>query len=196
MKLRPARALLTVLAASSVLALYACGAKKPPPKAPETTEIAPDAGEEPDAAPPPPASLHERLGGKDGLAKIVDTLMKNAAAHDKLKKRFGKVAPDKLEKYKGALATALCDAAGGACTEAPADGAAGEADAGKAGAAAAKGGPKDAFKGLKMTDAEWDPFVASFKAALDENGVGETEQADLIALLAPMRDDLVDAKKK
>ena len=50
--------------------------------------------------------------------------------------------------------------------------------------------------GMKITEAEWNATVSALKAALDENKVGENEQNDLIAALAPMKDDIVEVKPK
>jgi hypothetical protein len=55
---------------------------------------------------------------------------------------------------------------------------------------------KDAHKNMKVTDAEWNATVSALKAALEENKVGQTEQDDLIAAIAPMKDDIVEVKKK
>ena len=54
---------------------------------------------------------------------------------------------------------------------------------------------KEAHKGMKITEAEWNATVSALKAALDENKVAENEQNDLIAAIAPMKDDIVEGKK-
>lgn len=157
-----------------------CGGKTPP-KEPVVDETVADAGVE-DAAPaepPAPKSLYERVGGKEMLAKIGDSFLKNVQANDVIKKRFAKLpkGKDKLAKFSQDLVDRLCREAGGDC-------AGGGDDA------------KPADKGTKITEAEWTAFVSAFKAALDEHEIGETEQDDFIALLAPMHDELVDAKSK
>jgi hypothetical protein len=38
--------------------------------------------------------------------------------------------------------------------------------------------------------------VSALKAALDESKVGQDEQNDLIAAIAPMKDDIVEVKPK
>ncbi len=158
----------------------ACGGKTPP-KEPVVDETVADAGAE-DAAPPePPApkSLYERVGGKEMLAKITDSFLKNAQANDVIKKRFAKLpkGKEKLAKFGQDLVDRLCREAGGDC-------------------AGASEETKPGDKGTKIGEAEWTAFVSAFKAALDEHEIGETEQDDFIALLAPMHDDLVEAKPK
>ncbi|GAC1553948.1 MAG: hypothetical protein NVS3B10_15500 [Polyangiales bacterium] len=156
----------------------ACG-KKQPPKEPMITETVSDAGPE-DAAPPEPPkpkSLYERLGNKEGITKVVDSFIKNLAANDVVKKRFAKLSKDRIEKFRNNLVDQLCKESGGDCEY-----------TGKS--------MKDAHKGMKITEAEWNATVSALKAALDENKVGENEQNDLIAAIAPMKDDIVEVKPK
>lgn len=156
----------------------ACGGKKPPPKEPNITEVVSDAGADAaDAEPPKPKTLSERLGGREGIAKLVDAFTKNVAADTKINKRFAKVTGPRLEKFKQNLTDQLCKLAEGDCQY-----------NGK--------NMKDAHKGMKLTDADWNAFLLDLKAALDENKVGESEQGELVALLAPMRDDIVEVKPK
>lgn len=166
-----------LIVASFVVAVFACGGKRPPPKEPAVTETITDAGapEEAEAAPPAPKSLYERLGGKEAIAKVVDTFMKNVAADTKINKRFAKLKGPKMDEFKQKLVDQICEASGGDC---------------KYG-----GKPmKDVHKGLKIKEDEWNAMLADLKAALEENSVGESEQADLMALLGPMRDDIVTVK--
>ena len=171
---------LMVVLATGALALgtVACG-KKPPPKEPMITETVSDAGPE-DAAPPEPPkpkSLYERLGNKEGITKVVDSFIKNLTTNDVVKKRFAKLSKEKVEKFRNNLIDQICKESGGDCEY-----------TGKS--------MKDAHKGMKITEAEWNATVSALKAALDENKVGENEQNDLIAAIAPMKDDIVEVKPK
>ena len=178
MRNRAIRVLLPSLLAGWGLAAVACGGGQAPPKEPMITETVADAGPPPEPEPPaPPKSLFERLGGKDGLTKIVDSLVANINGDSKLSKRFAKVKGDRLEKFKATLVEQLCEATGGDCQY-----------AGKS--------MKDAHKGMKIKDDEWNAFLIDFKKALDEHEVADEEQQDLMSLLAPMHDDIVEAKKK
>ena len=169
-----------VLASSFALAvgMSACG-KKQPPKEPAITETIADAGPEDaaDAAPPAPKSLYERLGGKEGITKVVDSFVKNVVQNDTIKKRFTKLPKERVEKFKTNLIAQICKETGGDCEY-----------TGKS--------MKDAHKGMRITEAEWNATVSALKAALDEHKVGDTEQGDLIAIIAPMKDDIAPSKKK
>lgn len=177
--MRTARVVLaTVLVASLGITAFACGpSKKPPPKEPAVTETITDAGPEEEAEAPAPKSLFERLGGKEALAKVVDTFMKNVAADTKINKRFAKLKGDKMDAFKEKVVDQLCEVTGGDCTY-----------EGKS--------MKDAHKGMKIKEDEWNAFVADLKAALDEHEIAADDQADLMALLGPMHDDIVEVKPK
>lgn len=173
MRLRLALATSTL---ATITALWACGGKAPLPKEPPATESLTDAGPaDAEAEPPPPLTLYERLGKKEGLAKLVDALLENIKKDSALKKAFAKTKGERAEKLKENLVAMLCDATGGECGYA--------------------GKPMgEAHKGLRVTESQWNAFVSDLKAALDATAVGEAEQADLIALLAPMKDEIVDPK--
>jgi hemoglobin len=55
---------------------------------------------------------------------------------------------------------------------------------------------KDAHKNMKITEAQFAALVEDLRMALEEKGVGEGERNDLFALLAPMKDDIVEVKDK
>jgi hemoglobin len=168
--------LCSVVIGAGLVGLGACG--KPPPKEPMITETVSDAGPE-DAAPEPPKpkSLFERLGGKEGITKVVDAFVNNAVHNDVIKKRFTKLSKERVEKFKSNMVDQICKESGGDCEY-----------AGKS--------MKDAHKGMKITEAEWNATVSALKAALDENKVSENEQNDLIAAIAPMKEDIVEVKPK
>jgi hemoglobin len=172
-------ALLTTAALGAFgLGVFACGGK-PVPKEPMITETVSDAGPE-DAAPaepPKPKSLYERLGNKEGITKVVDSFLKNMTGNDVVKKRFAKLSKDKVEKLRTGLIDQICKESGGDCEY-----------AGKS--------MKDAHKNMKITEAEWNATVSALMAALDENKVAENEMNDLIGLIAPMKDDIVEIKAK
>jgi hemoglobin len=155
-----------------------CGAKKPPLTEPAVSEITTDAGapEPVDAAPPPPKSLYDRLGGKDGVAAVVDTFSKNLLVDPRVSKPFLK-SKDHLEHFKQMLADMICEAAAGGCHY-----------AGRS--------MRDSHKGMAISEAQFDAVVEDLQLALDERGVGETEKSELFAAIAPMRDDIVEKKKK
>ena len=170
--------LVALATAAMGLGALACGSK-PPPKEPMITETVSDAGPE-DAAPPEPPkpkSLYDRLGNKEGITKVVDAFIKNLVGNDVVKKRFAKLSKERLEKLRNHWVERICKESGGDCEY-----------TGKS--------MKDAHKGMRITEAEWNATVSALKAALDENKVAENEANDLIAAIAPMKDDIVEVKPK
>jgi hemoglobin len=51
---------------------------------------------------------------------------------------------------------------------------------------------KDAHKGQEITDADFDALIGALVRALDKNKVGQAEKDELLALLGPMRKDVVE----
>ena len=154
----------------------ACGGKRPP-KEPPVVEAIADAAvpEPPEAAPPEPKSLFECIGGKEALKGIFDTFVKNVQGDKKVSKIFSKTL--KLDPFKEMLSEYLCEKSGGECKY--------------------SGKPfKDAFKGLKVTEEQWNAMLEDLKAAMDEKKVGDAEQGDLVSLMAPLKDEIVEVKPK
>jgi hemoglobin len=119
-------------------------------------------------------SLYDRLGGEAGITKVVDDFVASVMASDKIRARH------KEHFQKGDVAglkRKLIDQIG-----------------------EATGGPqkykgknmKDAHKGLGITNADFDALVEALVQALDKNNVGEQEKKELLALLGPMRKDIVE----
>jgi len=52
---------------------------------------------------------------------------------------------------------------------------------------------KDSHKEMKITDREWQQFVALFKATLDKFKVPLAEQQELVALIGSLKGDIVSA---
>ena len=180
MKARTAYASLLVAAFAGLIAV-ACASKPPPPKEPAITETAPDAGDDADAAPPAPKSLYERLGKQEGIAKFVDTFLKNLTADSKFNKRIAGVKGPKLEKLKKDLVDQICVESGG-----PESGAECKYDGRFMKEAL---GPKS-----KLKEEEWTAMLLDLRTALEEHKIGDTEQQDLASALGKFREDAVDVK--
>jgi hemoglobin len=130
---------------------------------------------------PPPAPalppLYERLGGKDGVAGIVESFISNATTDKRVSKFFAKTTGPKLDYFKAMLTAQLCDISGGGCDY-----------AGKS--------MKEAHAGLTITDAVFDAIMQDFSLALEERQVGKDAEKELLDKLAAMHDDIVGAPRK
>jgi hemoglobin len=119
-------------------------------------------------------SLYKRLGGHTAVEKVVEDVVDAVVADDKIRPEHKKHF---MEGDVAGLKRKLVEQIG-----------------------AATGGPerytgknmKDALKGLKITNADFDALVADAGKALDKNKVPAKEQAELKALLETMRPDVVE----
>ena len=125
------------------------------------------------AAPAVAESLYKRLGGREGIALVVGDFVGNMAADGRVNARFKDMKPADVEKFKSYLADQICDATGGPCSYLGRD-------------------MKTAHKDMKITEAEWNATVENLGKALDKNNVGAREKGELVALLAPMKGDIVN----
>jgi|SRR5689334_7546001 hemoglobin len=123
---------------------------------------------EPAAAP----SLYKRLGGREGIAIVVGDFTANMAADPRVNARFKDIKPAELDKFKSNLADQICEAAGGPCSYVGQD-------------------MKTAHKDMRITEEEWDATVENLVKALDKNNVPAQSKQELLALLGPMKKDIV-----
>jgi hemoglobin len=117
-------------------------------------------------------SLYERLGGKDAITAVVDTFVTKVGADNRINGYF---ASTDLTKLKMQLVNQICEASGGACKY-----------TGRT--------MKQTHAGMGVTDAAFGALVEDLVAALDHHKVGKTEKDDLLAVLGPMKGDIVEKK--
>jgi hemoglobin len=117
-------------------------------------------------------SLYKRLGGREGIALVVDDFVANVVADNRINARFKGLNPAQVFKFKSNLADQMCEATGGPCAYLGRD-------------------MKATHTGMKITDAEWNATVEALTKALDKRRVPAPEQKELLALLGPMKPDIV-----
>jgi hemoglobin len=118
------------------------------------------------------ASLYERLGGLDAINAVVDAFVGRCAADGRIN---GKFASTDIPRLKANLVDQVCAASGGPCTYSGRD-------------------MRTTHDGMAVTAGEFDALVGDLVATLDQFGVGETEKAELLGALAPMRGDIVEVE--
>jgi hemoglobin len=123
---------------------------------------------------PAPAgiSLYKQLGGREGIALVVDDFTANVVADDRINARFKALKPEQVAKLKSNLADQICDATGGPCAYVGRD-------------------MKTVHKGMNVTEAEWNATVEALVKALDKNNVPAGAKNALLGTLAPMKPDIV-----
>lgn len=119
-------------------------------------------------------SLYARLGGKKAITAVVDEFVARVAADKRINGFFKAAAadPKRLAKLKGNLVDQICQASGGPCKYTGKD-------------------MKTAHKGMGITDADFNALVEDLTGALNKFKVGKKEQSDLLALLGPLKKDIV-----
>ncbi len=118
------------------------------------------------------ASLFERLGGLDAITAVVDSFVARCAADDRIN---GKFVRKDIPRLKKMLVDQVCEAAGGPCTY-----------TGRS--------MRETHDGMAVTDGEFAALVEDLVATLNEFNVPEAEQQELLGVLGPMRDDIVEVK--
>ena len=123
-----------------------------------------------EAAPAP--SLYKQLGGREGIALVVDDFVANVVADDRIYARFKALPVPQVFKLKSNLADQICDATGGPCAYIGRD-------------------MKTTHKGMNITEAEWNATVEALVKALDKNNVPAGAKSALLGALGPMKPDIV-----
>ena len=121
---------------------------------------------------PTSPSLYKRLGGREGIAIVVDDFTATMAADSRVNARFKDMKPADVQTFKSNLSDQICDATGGPCSY-----------LGK--------GMKAAHAGMKITEEEWTATVENLVKALDKNNVAAGSKQELLGLLGPMKKDIV-----
>jgi hemoglobin len=151
----------SILMLATVALVTACESKPAPQAEPAVSAVA-------------ATSLHDRLGGTAAIATVVDAFVANVAGDARINKRFARVAGDTaaMRQFKQKMVDQVCAGTGGPCTYTGLD-------------------MKAAHQGMGITDAEFDALVEDLVKALDGAGVPQKEKDELLAILGPMRSDMV-----
>ncbi len=120
-------------------------------------------------APPPQKSLYDRLGGTPAITAVVDDFVANVAADNRINGFFARTDIPRLKKL---LVEQICAGTGGPCTY-----------TGRS--------MQAAHKGMNITDAQFNALVDDLQKTLVKFKVPEKEQGDLLAVLGPMKPQIV-----
>jgi hemoglobin len=118
----------------------------------------------------PAKSLYDRLGGKPAIVAVVDDFVANVAADTRINGFF---AHADIPHLKMELVDQICAGSGGPCTY-----------TGKS--------MKDAHRGMGITTADFNALVEDLQKSLNKFNVPAKEQGDLLAVLGPMKTDIVE----
>ena len=115
------------------------------------------------------ASLYDRLGGKPAITAVVDDFVGNVAADNRINGFFARTDIPRLKRL---LVEQICAGSGGPCTYTGRD-------------------MRSAHAGMGVNDAQFNALVEDLVRTLDKFKVPEREKGELLALLGPMKGDIV-----
>ncbi|OLC14997.1 MAG: hypothetical protein AUH29_08960 [Candidatus Rokubacteria bacterium 13_1_40CM_69_27] len=121
---------------------------------------------------PSEPTLYKRLGGREGIALVVDDFVANVVADDRINARFKSLPPPAVFRLKSNLADQICEATGGPCSYVGRD-------------------MQTAHRGMNVTETEWNATVEALVKALDKHRVAERDKQQLLGLLGPMKQGIV-----
>lgn len=116
------------------------------------------------------ATLFDRLGGKNALEAVVTQLMVNVQQDSRISGRF---AQTNIEERSAKLVEQLCQATGGPCQYKGKD-------------------MKTAHLGMGLTSGDFAALMEDLDKALDKFNVAEPVKKELLGLLTPMSQQVVE----
>jgi hemoglobin len=119
-----------------------------------------------------PGSLYERLGGSAAISAVIDDFVARCAADARIN---GKFARTDIPRLTSMLVDQVTMATGGPATY------------------TGRSMP-DTHRGMGVTAGEFDALVEDLGATLDRFAVPAAERQELIAILAPIRSDVVEVE--
>jgi hemoglobin len=119
-------------------------------------------------------SLYERLGGIDAIKAVIDEFVTRVAADDRVNKKFAK---SNIDRTKLHLVEQVCAATGGPCSYTGLD-------------------MKTSHKNMKVTEGEFGALVEDLVGALDKFNVPAPEKNELLGILGPLKDQIVEVKSQ
>jgi hemoglobin len=143
--------------------LGSCASNKPAPTG--------DAAAKPEAAAADPnAKLFDRLGGKPAIEAVVDDFLGRVSQDERINAGF---AGSDVPRLRQRLVELLCAGTGGGCTYTGRD-------------------MKSVHAGMGVTSAQFDALAGHLVASLDKFKVPAKEKGELLAIVGPMKKDIVE----
>ena len=117
-------------------------------------------------------SLYRRLGGREGIAGVVDAFVANALADQRIGPAFKSLPAARVGPLKSNIADFLCENTGGPCSY-----------IGRT--------MKESHKGLGLTKEDFDACNAALAKALDSSNVAAPDKAEVMKLVQSLMPDIV-----
>jgi len=117
-------------------------------------------------------TLYERLGKGEAITAVVDDFAARCAADERINPKFARTD---IARLKAMLVEQISSATGGKVQY-----------TGRS--------MSDTHRGMQVTAGEFDALVEDLVAALNKFGVSEKSQGELLAILGPLRGDIVEVE--
>ena len=117
-----------------------------------------------------PKSLYDRLGGEVAIKAVVGEFVGRVGGDARINRFFAKTDLDHLKRM---LVAQICEASGGSCKYTGND-------------------MKTAHAGMGVSGADFDALVEDLVGALDKFKVAQADKDALLAVLGPMKKDIVE----
>src|SRR5882724_11990993 len=114
-------------------------------------------------------SLYDRLGGYNAIVAVVDDFVGNVAADKRINKFFARA---NIGRLKARLVEQICQGTGGPCTY-------------------TGGSMRSVHAGMGVRSKDFDALVQDLGKTLNKFKVPRREQKELVAILGPMKKDIV-----
>lgn len=111
----------------------------------------------------------EDLGGQQGIEQVADRFVRILIADERTEQAF---ADTDLDRFYEKVVEQFCELTGGPCVY-------------------SGDSMKDVHKGMNISEADFNAVVEILQKAMDQNSVSLSAQNRLLALLAPMRSDML-----
>lgn len=121
---------------------------------------------------PKPPSLYDRLGGQPAITAVVDDFVANVAADKRINGQF---ANTNIPRLKMLLVEQICAGTGGPCQYTGRD-------------------MKSTHAHLKISEADFNALAEDLTRTLDKFKLPEKERGELMAILGPMKADIVTVR--
>lgn len=168
--------LLQRLGAALLVAAAAGCAQAPAPTPPAARQPIPGGPVAAGVRGPAPAGLYQALGGKEGIARLMDDLVERAVKDPRIgpifQESFKQTKPQAL---KDSLTAQICLLAGGPCEYDGVD-------------------MQSAHMHMKIDKSHFNALVELLQDAMDARRIPFTQQNRLLALLAPMHRDIITVR--
>jgi hemoglobin len=117
-------------------------------------------------------SLYDRLGGLEAITALTESWVARVGSDDRAN---GKFARTDIPRLKKEIIDQLCEATGGPCTY-----------TGRS--------MQETHDGMAVTAGEFDVAMEHLGATLDELNIPKAYRDELVGLILPMRDDIVEVE--